>query len=414
VISRREAGRIRDRLLTALDEDARDTDRLLSRLDSITDESGVSAHSALFLILTGLAFEEEEARAHWGAILEHRAKMAQSLGRDAGVRTAVLDYFTNVHRRLVQPELIDQERVDSSGSDGSLDRLTGLATDRRFRRVLQGELRRARRYDQRAAVVVADVDAFGEINRRFGRLLGDSLLEDLGRLVHDGIRSIDIAARVGEDELVLLLPETDRNGALRVAERLRRDVASCFARREQAGETIGLTISAGVACYPDDATTPETLLERAAQALYQAKAAGRNAVHPYHPDRRRYVRFDLEPGRFEVELQGRTQCNDVELCNLSRNGLLVRSPESLEVGEETEIRVTESTLPAITRPLRLRGRVVRLEGLPPEAAASGAAKQSGGDRYEVGVAIDLAWANGAAELVEFLERARGRAPGQSL
>ena len=72
MINRREADLIRDRLLGVLDEDARNTQRLLSRLDSITDESGVSAHSALLLILTHLAFDEEEARKHWDAILAHR------------------------------------------------------------------------------------------------------------------------------------------------------------------------------------------------------------------------------------------------------------------------------------------------------------------------------------------------------
>jgi len=416
MINRREADLIRDRLLAVLDEDARNTQHLLSRLDSITDESGVSAHSALLLILTQLAFEEEEAREHWEAILEHRLQMSEALGRDAGVRTAVLDYFTNINRRLVQPTLIDLKMTEVPERDGNTDALTGLATDRRFRNALQSELRRARRYDQRAAVVVADADHFGEINRKFGTLLGDRLLRELAMLVNNTIRDIDLAGRSGEDEVVLLLPETDRNGALLVAERFRREVETFFARRERNGETVGLTVSAGIACYPDDATTPEALLERAAQALYHAKAAGRNAVHPYHPDRRRYLRFDLEPGRFEVEVLGRVNRSDLQLQNLSRSGVLFRSPEVLEVGEEIEIRVIESTLPAITRPLRIRGRVVRLEELPPadEPPVEGqdADEAADADRYEIGVALDLQWASGAEDLMDFLERARGREPGQ--
>jgi len=362
--------------------------------------------------LTQLAFEEEEARTHWEAILEHQKQMTEALGRDAGVRTAVLDYFTNVNRRLVQPTLIDLTLTEPAAQDGNTDALTGLATDRRFRNALQSELRRARRYDQRAAVVVADADHFGEVNRKFGKLLGDRLLRELAMLVNNSIRDIDLAARCGEDEMVLLLPETDRNGALLVAERFRREVETFFARRERNGETVGLTVSAGISCYPDDATTPETLLERAAQALYHAKAAGRNAVHPYHADRRCYLRFDLEPGRFEVEVLGRAGRGDLQLKNLSRNGVLFRSPEVLEVGEQIEIRVIESTVPAITRPLRIRGQVVRLEELPPEEESPAEGQVEIEDRFEVGVALDQEWASGAEDLMDFLERARGREPGQ--
>ena len=412
MINRREADLIRDRLLAVLDEDARNTQRLLSRLDSITDESGVSAHSALLLILTQMAFEEEEARTHWEAILEHRQQMSQALGRDAGIRTAVLDYFTNVNRRLVQPTLIELKMTEATERDGNTDALTGLATDRRFRNALQSELRRARRYDQRAAVVVADADHFGEVNRKFGQLLGDRVLRELAMLVNNSIRDIDLAARVGEDEVVLLLPETDRNGALLVAERFRREVETFFSRRERNGKIVGLTISAGIACYPDDATTPEALLERAAQALYYAKAAGRNAVHPFQPDRRHYLRFDLEPGRFEVEVLGRVSRSDLQLKNLSRNGVLFRSPEVLEVGEEIEIRVIESTVPAVTRPLRIRGQVVRLEELPPAEEPAADGQVADDDRYEIGVALDPQWAGGAEDLMDFLERARGREPGQ--
>lgn len=415
MITRREAGLIRDQLLAVLEEDARNADRLLARLDSITDESGIGAHSALLLILTHLGFEEDEARDHWQAILEHREAMSRALERDAGIRTAALDYFTNINRRLVQPTLIDLEMQESLAQDDQTDTLTGLASDRRFRSALQGEIRRARRYDQRAAVIVTDVDDFAEVNRRFGTLLGDRLLRELAMIVNNNIRDIDLAARSGEDEMVVLLPETDRNGALLVADRFRREVEAFFARRESAGQPVGITVSAGVACYPDDATTPETLLERAAQALYHAKAAGRNAVHLYHPDRRRYLRFDLEPGRFEVEVLGRAGHASDRLKNLSRNGVLFSSPEAIDVGEEIEIRVMESSTPAITRPLRIRGTVVRLEELPPPdepPSPSGESAPGFVDRFEVGVALDLEWASGADDLIDFLQKARGRNPGQ--
>jgi hypothetical protein len=214
--------------------------------------------------------------------------------------------------------------------------------------------------------------------------------------------------------MALLLPETDRNGALLVAERFRRQVETFFARREGAVQPARLTVSAGAACYPDDATTAETLLERAAQALYQAKAAGRNAVHVYQPERRRYLRFELEPGRFEVEVLARADRPPLRARNLSRNGILFSSPEPLEVGEEIEIRLVEPGPEAKPRRLRIRGRVVRLEELPepePPSAARGQAAAILDDRFEIGVAFDLDYAEGADDLLELLERARVQRPG---
>jgi len=413
VITRDEADRLRDDLLQVLAEDAHNTERLLARLDSITRESGIGAHAALLLILTHLSFDEDQARQHWQAILSHRKELSDRLGRDVRVRTAILDYFLNVNRRLVRPTLVDLEMYESGAADADRDPLTGLVTDRRFRTGLQKELRRARRYEQKASIVLVDIDDLAAINERVGELVGDRLLREVATLLNGSVRDIDLAGRTVEDEFILLLPETERNGALLVAERFRREVEAFFAAREGAGKPVGLTVSVGVACYPDDAATPQDLLESAARALYRAKASGRNAVHPYHPERRRYLRFDLEPGRFEVEVLSPPDRDTGRPRNLSRNGILFTSPEPLEVGEQIEIRLADSAGESEERALKVRGRVVRLEELPVGETMEPPAIHAD-DRWEVGVAFDFDWADGTDDLLEFLERAQsgriGRRP----
>jgi len=406
LISREEVERLREQLVQILEEDASNTDRLLARLQSVSDESGIGAHAGLLLILTHLPFEETEASRHWEAILVHRESMSRVLGRDAGVRVAVLDYFMNINRRLVQPALIDLEMAEATASDGAPDPMTGLATDRSFRAALQAELRRARRYRQKAAVVVVDVDDFAGVNERFGALVGDRLLREVGILLKNNVRDIDMVARLGEDEMALLLPETGRNAALAVAERFRRETESYFATRESGGKTVDLTVSAGVACYPDDAATPQALLERAAQALYQAKAAGRNAVELHRPERRRFLRFDLDPDRFEIEVLAPADSGPARLRNYSRSGVLFTSPEPIEVGETVEIRLVEAARES--GPFRLRGRVVRLEELPRSVGATDATPEFE-EVYEIGVALDEGIRT--SDVLELLERARRGSPG---
>jgi hypothetical protein len=248
---------------------------------------------------------------------------------------------------------------------------------------------------------------------RLGGLVADRLLRELAILAKNNIRDIDLAARPGEDEVALLLPATDRNGGFLVAERFRREVEAFFGSRESGGRPVELTVSAGVASYPDDAASPDSLLERAAQALYQAKACGRNAVRPYQPERRRYLRFDLEPGRFEVEVLGSVLRASGAPRNLSRNGLLFESPEPIDVGEEIEIRLVDArTEDTSARALRVRGQVVRLEELPPSDRREEPTPPAFGDEtaaagpYEVGMAFDLDWSEGTDDLLEFLDRAQ--------
>jgi hypothetical protein len=193
----------------------------------------------------------------------------------------------------------------------------------------------------------------------------------------------------------VLLPETDRNGAFLVAERFRREIEVHFRRREVAGRPAGITISSGVASYPDDASDAATLLARAAQALYQAKAAGKNVVLVHSPERRHFLRFDLGTRRCEVEVVASRDLTGSRVRNSSRNGLLFESPEPLDVGEEIEIRLEGGGGEAPRRVMTLRGRVVRLEELP--VGAEG--------RFEVGVAFDLRAGQSEDELLEFLESA---------
>jgi len=151
------------------------------------------------------------------------------------------------------------------------DSLTGLYNHRYFHDHLRSEFERARRYGHQLSVVMLDVNSFKEVNDRYGHLTGDELLTFLGRLIGENVRSSDIAARYGGDEFALILPETEREAARRVAAKI-CDVVS--KRRDWGGGllvNVTLNISAGVATFPKDALSAEDLLHEADRALYASK-----------------------------------------------------------------------------------------------------------------------------------------------
>lgn len=401
-----QVARVRGRLLELVEEDSRNVERLTARLDALAEESGVGAFGALLLLLTQLTFDEDEARAHWEAIVEHRTDMAERLGREVGIRVAMLDYFVHRNRGLVQPVLIDVDLLRSVDLASGTDPETGLRNADGLREALDAELKRAARFENPVSLVLFDLDDFAGVARAGDRLVASRVLEELAARLSRGSREVDIAARPGDDELALVLPETDRNGAILVAERFRDSVSRYFTHRPVAGRTLAGTVSAGVASYPEDGSTAEILLERASLALYAAKAGGKNAVHAFQPERRRYLRFDLAPGKFEVEILGASGRRGGEARDLSRNGILFTSPEAIDVGERIELRLQEPREDgpgaASDGPLHVRGSVVRLERLAPGEASDDPDDPRFRDGYEIGVAFELGDDSGD-DLLRFLE-----------
>jgi diguanylate cyclase (GGDEF)-like protein/putative nucleotidyltransferase with HDIG domain len=149
------------------------------------------------------------------------------------------------------------------------DPLTKLSNRRGFREHLDLELERARRSKTQVSVVIGDVDHFKQVNDRAGSNVGDSVLRRLARVLEEGRRQLDGVARVGGEEFALLLPDTDGHKALLTAERLR-----CELGKEFRTDLIRLTMSFGVASFPQNGETAGSLLRAADEALHAAKQNG--------------------------------------------------------------------------------------------------------------------------------------------
>jgi diguanylate cyclase (GGDEF)-like protein len=171
-----------------------------------------------------------------------------------------------------------REMRHSAHTDG----LTGLYNRRYLYQELERELARSRRYGHPLSLVICDLDNFKMYNDQYGHLAGDDLLRELGEMMNSFIRKSDTAFRYGGEEFAIILPHTDQGSALVLAERLREAInQKSFLIREKL--QIGhITISIGVASYPEDAVEVDSLINSADMALYEAKKT-KNCVCTYLP-----------------------------------------------------------------------------------------------------------------------------------
>lgn len=159
------------------------------------------------------------------------------------------------------------------------DSLTSLYTRRYFFERLGEELNRSKKHNFKFAFLMIDIDDFKICNDTHGHLVGDVILRDVSRIIKESIREIDLAARYGGEEFSVILPETDKKGAFFAAERIRKKVEENIIKAYD--EKLKVTVSAGLAIYPEDASTVEDIVEKADKALYAAKSSGKNIVCEY-------------------------------------------------------------------------------------------------------------------------------------
>jgi diguanylate cyclase (GGDEF)-like protein len=155
----------------------------------------------------------------------------------------------------------------------TIDPLTGLFNRGYFETLLRHMITETDRFGGTSALIMVDLDHFKKVNDTYGHLAGDAVLKTIAEVLTRRVRAVDSCARYGGEELALLLPRTDVEGAAELAERLREAVVENWK-----GTKLEVTISCGVAAYPRCAKTAEDLIAAADQALYAAKAAGRNVV----------------------------------------------------------------------------------------------------------------------------------------
>ena len=171
-----------------------------------------------------------------------------------------------------------REKLDYSLEMAVTDALTGLHNRRYMAGQLQAFVSRAGLGGEPVSVLVLDIDHFKAVNDGFGHDAGDEVLREFAVRLATNVRAVDLPCRLGGEEFVVVMPGTDMEDARRIAERIRRDVGTTPFRVLGGRENLTVTISIGVAACSGPGDTPEALLKRADEGVYEAKAAGRDRV----------------------------------------------------------------------------------------------------------------------------------------
>jgi diguanylate cyclase len=171
--------------------------------------------------------------------------------------------------------------LDKAARESRHDALTGVANRRTFDEFLDEQVKIANKNKSDLCLLMIDIDHFKTFNDKFGHLIGDEVLKTVAKSLIDSVRGKDLVARYGGEEFSVILPLTPFQGALVVAEALRKSIAMSDLKRKDTGATIGsITVSIGLARFRPDADTCASFIARADEALYRSKKNGRNRVTP--------------------------------------------------------------------------------------------------------------------------------------
>lgn len=196
--------------------------------------------------------------------------------------------FVWVTSTLFHRTTLDLRRLALLEEESITDPLIGIYNRRYLDRRLANEVALAKRHDLQLSILMVDIDHFKEINDTYGHQAGDLLLNHLGKLILNVIRQSDVAARYGGEEIVIIAPETDASAANDLAERLRENIAThalIVSNGNGRRSNVSINVSIGVAELSAQIKNAEHLIDCSDVAMYQAKAAGRNRVRVYQPDR---------------------------------------------------------------------------------------------------------------------------------
>ena len=236
------------------------------------EKYGQKLYQQCIFSLTHISISESLSEIKWKHIVDHRKKLSDSLHRDVGLKVAAIDYLENISDKNFEMTVMENDKVEDIVDVATIDQLTSLYVRSMFDEMLKQEFQQYLRNNQKLSIMMLDLDDFKHFNDTYGHQGGDKALKTIGNVLLNAVRKSDIACRYGGEELVVIMPQTNIKTAFDVAQRIRQIIEDTDI------DGKSLTVSIGVSETTRSVKTAEELLKLADDALYQAKANGKNQV----------------------------------------------------------------------------------------------------------------------------------------
>jgi two-component system cell cycle response regulator len=319
--------------------------------------SADSPYSTLLELLVHLEFSEEEAIHHWIRIIQNGAEIREKLGRNIGIHVATVDYFTNVNSLLSAPMLIEIHVFKQTEQLAMIDGLTGAFNRRYMDIVLKKEFNRCERYQKSLSICMLDIDNFKRLNDSRGHSFGDLVLKELSAMLKDMVREEDFVCRYGGEEFLIILPETEENGAGNFASRLMREEKTRPFFVEN-----GITFSGGTATYPGAARDIDGLVQAADRALYKAKNTGKDQITNAEAERRKFGRYSHSWSLNVHNDTSATPITGLLTQNISRGGIQFKC--HVQYTLETPLNLVFSNKDSNIPEIEAKGRITWIRKTP--------------------------------------------------
>lgn len=324
-------------------------------LDKLVVRFGDSVYVELLRQLTGKNFDTARSKRYWQESLIHRKSIEQGTpSRTVSNRTALFDLLNSRFNEFNNPVFIEADYLENIRLSSITDGLTGLYNQTYFKSLLSKKLPLRKRFNDNAcALILFDLDHFKQYNDRCGHLAGDEALRTVAQIIREQIREQDVAARYGGEEFAVYLPNATKVVAKSVAERIRQAVDAAMFPGQQLLDSKSLTISGGIAAFPNDAGDALSLLQLADTELYNAKHR-RNSISPSNYERRKDLRHSTLSLLVELYLANPNVKETAIVYDFSNSGVGIWSNLPVTPVERLDIRFLK---PFWNDELHLRGHV---------------------------------------------------------
>ncbi len=312
-----------------------DDKSIYAAIEALAQAQGEQAYHEALNYLFAKNFSLAQASRYWR---EATATINTPNGQNQSFRAVLLDYLRQKTDELNNPRIIESQALEEIRLSAVTDGLTGLYNQSYFKQQLQQATELAsREAGQTFSLIIFDLDHFKQFNDRCGHLQGDQALRQIGKILRRHTGELDLPARYGGEEFSLLLPDCNLEEAIPLAEAIRQAIDKELFTGEERLDSHNLTISGGIACYPQHGLTPGELIESADRRLYEAKKT-RNAILPRLDDARGANRHQFR-NIVEIKFEGQDRFSSALSSDISHTGLSLKSDIAPQIGAKVSLRL---------------------------------------------------------------------------